>query len=115
MITISADVLGFVLLCVGSRWGSPALFRLLCRIAVIYMAVFSLCYYFWLRSKFHAFKTHTELMHNGISAAFAFEGFWRAFANMVFLQGLIPMAVIMLLYFSVRWLTASSAPGSNYY
>lgn len=115
MTNILADVLGFILLCVGARLGSPILLRLLCRIAVAYIAVFSICYYLWLSSKFHAFKAHPELMHNGVSAAFAFEGFWKVFANMILLQGLIPVAVIMLLYFAIKWLSASSKPGSSYY
>jgi hypothetical protein len=115
MTNILADVLGFLLLCVGARFGSPALLRLLCRIAAAYILVFSICYYLWLTAKFHAFKTTPGLPHNDISAAFAFEGFWKLFANMVLLQGVLPMAVIMLLYFAVKWLAASTKPGSSYY
>lgn len=110
-----ADVLGFILLCIGAKLATPALLRLLCRIAVVYVVVFSVCYYLWLISKFHAFKSHPGLLHTGISAAFLFEGFWRLFANMVLLQGIIPVATIMLIYFAVKWLTASTGPGSSYY
>jgi hypothetical protein len=115
MINILADVGGFLLLCVGAKMATPALLRLLCRIAVAYVTVFSVCYYLWLLPKYHFFKHNPELLHTGISAAFRFEGFWKLFANMVLLQAVIPVATIMLLYFAVKWLSASTGPGSSYY
>jgi hypothetical protein len=115
MIVSLIDVLGFLLLCFGAKVAAPPLLKLLCRIAVAYIAIFSISYYFWLLTKFHAFKSHPEFLHSGISAAFLFVGFWKLFANLVLLQSIVPAAAILLLYFSVRWLSAKTGPGTSYY
>ncbi len=109
------DVLGFLLLCVGIKFGTPRLLRLLCTITAIYIGVFSLCYYLWLRPIFHSYKAHPELLHTGISAAFRFESFWKLLGNMILLQAIIPVLVIFLVYFGIKWLSASNGPGSIYY
>ena len=114
MIEWVLDVMGFLLLCVGAKLAMPPLLRLLCRIAAVYLAVFSICYYIWLIPQFRNFKNHQQLFHTGMSVAFAFEGFWKLLSNMILLQGILPVAVVFLLYFGVRWLSASTGPGSGY-
>src|SRR5579871_2289374 len=109
------DGVGFLLLCLGMRLGQPRFLRALCTIGLIYLLVFSATYFLWLKWKLHYFKAHPEVIHVGISAAFVFEGFWKLLANMLLLQGVLPVAGVFLLYFAVKWLTTPVGPGSSYF
>jgi hypothetical protein len=109
------DFLGLGLLCLGMRMGEPRFLRALCTFGLIYLVIFFVTYYFWLKWKFQHFKTHPEMIHIGIASAFGFEGFWKVLANMLLLQGLMPVAVAFVLYFAVKWLASPPRPGSNYY
>ncbi len=109
------DALCLLLLCIGTRIGQPRLLRVLCGFGLIYFVIFMLAYFFWLNWKFQYFLTHPDRSGAGISAAFAFEGFWQLFSSMLLLQGVLPIALVFLIYFSVRWLSAPMRPGSRYY
>jgi len=109
------DVGGFLLLCVGLKFGQPRLLRLFCLVGAVYVAVFSVCYYFWLLPQFHSFKSHPQLLYTGIAAAFRFESFWKLLSNMILLEAILPVAGVFLLFYAVKWLTTSSRPGSTYY
>jgi len=100
------DFIGFLLLCVGSSLATPRLFKLFCRIAVLYLLIFAVSYYFWLLPRFQHFQDHSYLGQTGISAAFRFQGFWSLLGNMVLIQGILPVVVLLTLYFAVKWLTA---------
>jgi hypothetical protein len=109
------DIVGFLLLCLGMRLGQPKLLRALCAVGIAYLSIFFVTYYVWLKWKYHYFEAHPEMLHVGISAAFAFEGFSRLLASMVLLQGIIPVGLVFLVYFSIKWLASSARPGSSYF
>lgn len=111
----AVDALSFLLLLMGMRFGQPRFLRALCVIGITYLAIFFAVYYFWLKWKFHYFKTHDEMIHTGILAAFVFQGFWKLFYNMLLLYGVMPVAAVFVLYFAVKWLTSPMTPGSTYY
>ncbi len=111
MLVWAVDFIGFLLLCVGSRLATPRILRLFCRIAALYILVFAVGYYFWLRPQYHYFQTHPHFFQDGILMAFRFEGFWRLLGNMILLQGLGPVALLAMLYFGIKWLV--TLPRSN--
>jgi hypothetical protein len=109
------DVMGFLLVCVGAKYGEPRLLRLLCLIAAAYIGLFAVSYYIYLIPLFHIFKNHPEHMYAGISAAFRFENFWKLLGNMILLDAIAPVGTVFLMYFGIKWLTASTGPGTPYY
>jgi hypothetical protein len=109
------DLLGFLLLCAGMRLGQPRSLRALCTIACIYLVIFCIGYYLWLKSQFLHFQSNPDVFHAGISAAFAFEGFWQVFANMLLLQGAVPVALVFLVYFFFRWFISPPRHRSSYF
>lgn len=111
----AVDGLGFLVLLIGMRLGQPRFLRALCSLAFLYLIVFSILYYLWLKVQFHHFQTHPEMIRVGISAAFVFEGFWKLFANMLLLQGLLPIAALFTIYFAVKWLAGSLGPGARFF
>jgi Kef-type K+ transport system membrane component KefB len=100
------DLAGFLLLCVGSRLATPRLLKLLCRIAVLYILIFTAGYYYWLRPSFQHFNAHPNYGQTEISMAFKFQGFWSLLGNMVLLQAILPVGVCLTVYFAVKWLAA---------
>jgi hypothetical protein len=100
------DFIGFLLLCAGSTLATPRLLKILCRIAVAYVLIFTVGYYFWLIPWFQHFKDHPHVGQTGISMAFRFQGFWSLLGNMVLVQSILPVVVIFTLYFAVKWLAA---------
>jgi hypothetical protein len=100
------DFIGFLLLCVGSRLATPRLFKLLCRIAALYVLIFTVGYYFWLLPWLQHFKDHPDIGQTGISTAFRFQGFWSLLGNMVLMQGILPVVVVLTVYFAFKWLSA---------
>lgn len=105
MFVWAVDLIGFLLLCVGSRLATPWIFRLFCRISVLYVLIFSTGYYFWLVSRFAHFKDQPHYGQTGIAMAFRFEGFWSLLGNMVLVQALFPVMVLLTLYLAVKWLS----------
>jgi hypothetical protein len=105
MIVWVVDFIGFILLCVGSKLAIPRILRLFCRIAILYVLIFTVCYYFWLTPRFRYFEDHPHFSQTGISIAFKFQGFWTLLGNMVLLQGMFPLAVLFILFFAVKWLS----------
>ncbi len=103
MVAWSVDVIGFLLLCVGSKLAMPRIFRLLCRIAAFYVVIFTICYYLWLTPQFRTFKENPHLFPTGMSMAFGFQGFWSLLGNMVMVQAIFPVAVACVLFFGVKW------------
>jgi hypothetical protein len=79
---------------------------LLCRIAVLYVLIFTVGYYFWLLPWFQHFKDYPYYGQSPISMAFRFQGFWSLLGNMVLVQGILPVVVCLTLYFAVKWLSA---------
>lgn len=106
MIVWVVDFIGFLLLCVGSKLAAPWILRFFCRIAVLYVLIFTICYYFWLIPRFRYFEEHPHFSQTGISMAFKFQGFWSLLGNMVLLQGIFPVAVFLTLFLAVKWLSA---------
>ena len=109
------DGLGFLVLCLGIRMGQPRFLRILCGVALAYLAIFFVSYLVWLKWKYHYFIAHPEIIHVGISAAFVFEGFWNLFASMLLLNCIMPLAVLFMLYFAIKWLATPAGPGSSYF
>jgi hypothetical protein len=109
------DGASFLVLFIGMRLGQPRFLRAMCTLAVIYLIIFAVVYFLWLKWKLHYFDTHPQMIHLGISAAFGFEGFWKLFANMLLLQGIMPEAGIFLVYFAIKWLSASVGPTSRFF
>ncbi len=107
-----ADIIAFLVLCIGARAGRPRAVRGLCALGTIYLVFFSIAYYIWLSGAYHRFKTHPGMLHVGIVSAFAFEHFWTLFGNMLLVQGVIPLALVFLVYFAVKWLNIPLRPGS---
>ncbi len=75
---------------------------------MLYVLVFAVGYYFWLLPRFQNFHDHSHVIQTGISMAFRFQGFWSLLANMVLVQGILPVVVFLTLYFAVKWLSADS-------
>ncbi len=106
------DVIGFLILVIGARAGRPRAVRGLCALGTLYLVAFGIVYYLWLSRIHHHFKAHPEMLHVGIAAAFTFEGFWKLFGNMLLMQGVIPIGLVFLLYYTVKWLNVPFRPGS---
>ncbi len=113
MIEWAVDGLTILFLCIGMRVGASRLLRGLCTIALTYLIVFSVTYYLWLNFKYTHFRAHPEMVHVGISAAFVFEGFWHLLVSMILLQAVMPIGMVFLLYFGVKWLSTPVGPGSR--
>jgi hypothetical protein len=110
MIVWVVDFLGFLLLCVGSNLAMPRFLKLLCRLAVVYLLVFSVCYYLWLIPQYRYFESHLHYIHPGMSMAFSFEGFWQLLGNMILVEGMLPVAVVLIFYFGIKWVAMSTSP-----
>jgi hypothetical protein len=109
----AVDLVGFLLLCVGTKLAMPRGLRVLCTIGVVYLLAFAICYYFWLAAQFRYFRDHPHFFQTGIGMAFKFEGFWKLFGNMVLLQGILPIVVVITLYLAWKWLSVGLLPTSS--
>lgn len=115
MATWAIEILCFLLLFGGTRYGKSGFQRILCRIGLAYYVIFCVTYYFWLNAQYRQFKAHPDTIHVGITQAFAFEAFMPLFSNMVMLYAVVPVALVFMAYFAVKWLAASPRPGSTSY
>jgi hypothetical protein len=107
------DFLGFLLLSIGVKLAMPRGLRLICLLALSYLLVFTIGYYFWLAAQYQYALDHPHFFQTGIGIAFRFEGFWNLLGNMVLLQGIFPVAVVIIVYLAIKWLSVGLLPTSR--
>jgi len=109
----AVDLIGFLLLCVGSKLAMPRGLRVICGIAAVYLLAFAIGYYLWLAGQYRHFQDHPHFFQNGIAMAFNFQGFWKLLGNMVLIQGIFPIVVVITLYLAWKWLSVGLLPTSR--